>query len=144
MAENLDIKMNQLHTATDGEYIYAEAADGSQVKIAKADLVELIRAAMPIVSSGKSGLASLATSLFFAGAITDCNSVRNGVYAINKNNGAENIPDGVGNINILISINAYTNGEYILQFLGELNGNGLFYRRKINAIWTNWMRIVLQ
>ena len=51
-----DIQMNQLATASDANYIYAEAADGSQVKIAKADLVELIRAAMPVVSETKSGL----------------------------------------------------------------------------------------
>ena len=139
-----DLKMSQFTPATDGAYIYAEAADGSQVKIAKADLVELIRAAMPIVSSGKPGLASLNTSLFFAGASNDCNSIRNGVYALNKSNGAANLPDGVGNINIIVSINAYTNGEYILQFCSELNGDGLFYRRKVNAIWTRWARVVLQ
>ena len=46
MAENLDIRMNQLPTATDGAYIYAEAADGSQVKIAKSDLAILIRNAI--------------------------------------------------------------------------------------------------
>lgn len=34
-----DVKMNQLATATDGAYIYAEAADGSQVKISKSNLI---------------------------------------------------------------------------------------------------------
>ena len=33
-----DIQMNQLATASDANYIYAETADGSQVRIAKADL----------------------------------------------------------------------------------------------------------
>ena len=33
-----DIKMNAFTPATDGEYIYAEAANGSQVKIKKSDL----------------------------------------------------------------------------------------------------------
>lgn len=34
-----DVKMNQLATATDGAYIYVEAADGSQVKISKSNLI---------------------------------------------------------------------------------------------------------
>lgn len=34
-----DVKMNQLATATDGAYIYAEAEDGSQVKISKSNLI---------------------------------------------------------------------------------------------------------
>ena len=37
-----DIKMNQFTPASDGAYIYAEAADGSQVKISKEDLANLI------------------------------------------------------------------------------------------------------
>ena len=37
-----DKQMNQFTTATDGAYIYAEAADGSQVKIAKEDLFKTI------------------------------------------------------------------------------------------------------
>ena len=38
-----DKQMNQFTTATDGAYIYAEAADGSQVKISKADIINLLR-----------------------------------------------------------------------------------------------------
>lgn len=41
MAE--DKKMNQFTSATDAIYMYAEAADGSQVKIEKTTLVKLIR-----------------------------------------------------------------------------------------------------
>lgn len=37
-----DLKMNQFTPATDGAYIYAEAADGNQVKIAKADLLNAL------------------------------------------------------------------------------------------------------
>ena len=51
MAENLDIQMNQLPTATDVDYIYAEAADGSQVKIAKADIINLIRNSLTVTFS---------------------------------------------------------------------------------------------
>lgn len=41
MAEKQDIKMNQFQVVTDAAYIYAEAANGSQVKIKKNPLVEL-------------------------------------------------------------------------------------------------------
>ena len=34
-----DKQMNQFTTATDGAYIYAEASNGSQVKISKSDLI---------------------------------------------------------------------------------------------------------
>lgn len=37
-----DVKMNQLATATDGEYIYAEASNGSQVKITKGNLANVL------------------------------------------------------------------------------------------------------
>lgn len=55
MAE--DIKMNSFAQATDAAYIYAEAANGSQVKIKKSDLVEVIRAAMPVATLTNKGLA---------------------------------------------------------------------------------------
>ena len=38
MADKQDIKMNSFAQATDAAYIYAEAANGSQVKIKKSDL----------------------------------------------------------------------------------------------------------
>ena len=38
-----DKQMNQFTTATDGAYIYAEASNGSQVKISKAALIDLFR-----------------------------------------------------------------------------------------------------
>ena len=38
-----DKKMNQFTTATDGAYIYAEASNGSQVKISKDSLLNLLR-----------------------------------------------------------------------------------------------------
>ena len=38
MAEKQDIAMNAFQIVTDAEYIYAEATNGSQVKIRKSDL----------------------------------------------------------------------------------------------------------
>lgn len=44
MVEKKDVPMNTFTPATDAEYIYAEAIDGSQVKIKKSDLIGLIGA----------------------------------------------------------------------------------------------------
>lgn len=57
MAEKQDIQMNNFAQATDAAYIYAEASNGSQVKIKKSDLVEVIRAAMPVATLTNKGLA---------------------------------------------------------------------------------------
>lgn len=43
-----DIKMNSFAQATDAAYIYAEAANGSQVKIKKSDLAKIIGKLLPI------------------------------------------------------------------------------------------------
>ena len=43
MAEKQDIKMNQFQVVTDAPYIYVELADGSQGKIKKSDLVEVVK-----------------------------------------------------------------------------------------------------
>lgn len=51
-----DIKMNSFAQATDAAYIYAESSNGSQVKIKKSDLVEVIRAAMPVATQASKGL----------------------------------------------------------------------------------------
>ena len=42
MAEKQDIPMNQFQTVTDVAYIYAESSNGSQVKIKKSDLVNIM------------------------------------------------------------------------------------------------------
>lgn len=55
MAEQ-DIKMNQFQIVSNASYVYVELADGSQAKIKKSDLVELIRAAMPVATQASKGL----------------------------------------------------------------------------------------
>ena len=52
MAEQ-DIKMNSFAQATDAAYIYAEAANGSQVKIKKSDLFTSVFAYKGLLSSDK-------------------------------------------------------------------------------------------
>lgn len=47
-----DKKMNDFAKATDGAYIYAEAASGGQIKISKADLANLIHSLAPWQKDG--------------------------------------------------------------------------------------------
>ena len=47
MAEKKDVPMNTFPQVTGAEYIYAEAADGSQVKIKGSDLANVIKALIP-------------------------------------------------------------------------------------------------
>lgn len=49
MAEKQDIAMNQFQVATDAEYIYAEATNGSQVKIKKSDLASALKGYLGII-----------------------------------------------------------------------------------------------
>jgi len=53
-----DIAMNQFQIVSDAPYVYVELADGSQGKIKKSDLVEVIRAAMPVATMEEKGMAS--------------------------------------------------------------------------------------
>lgn len=52
MAENKDRRMNELIQAADAEFIYAESADGSQVKIKKSDLIELLSTSFKSITLG--------------------------------------------------------------------------------------------
>lgn len=51
-----DIEMNNFATVQDAAYVYAEDANGNQVKMLKANLVELIRANMPVATMYENGL----------------------------------------------------------------------------------------
>lgn len=53
-----DRPMNNFATVQDAKYMYAEDADGNQVKLLKADLVELIRKNMPVATPEQNGLMS--------------------------------------------------------------------------------------
>ena len=63
-----DIAMNQFQVVTDAPYIYVELADGSQGKIKKSDLAEVIRAAMPIATQTMNGLMS-ANNIIYKGNV---------------------------------------------------------------------------
>lgn len=83
MAEQ-DIAMNQFQIVSDAPYVYVELADGSQGKIKKSDLAEVIRAAMPVATQYSKGLMS-STGFFQGNAINDIadynNSLGAGTYS---------------------------------------------------------------
>lgn len=51
-----DKKLNDLTTASDGAYVYAEDASGNQIKISKADLASVVAGVIGLVGESKSGL----------------------------------------------------------------------------------------
>ena len=53
-----DIAMNSFPVVTDAEYVYIELANGSQGKMKKSDLIEIIRENMPIATANTNGLMS--------------------------------------------------------------------------------------
>ena len=72
-----DIKMNAFAPVSDAAYVYVELADGSQGKIRKADLVELIRINMPEANQNTSGLmpANMSKIKFSSSDVAyDCNN----------------------------------------------------------------------
>ena len=111
MAED-DIKMNSFAQATDAAYIYAEAANGSQVKIKKEDLLGALF---------QSGVNELRTA---------------GMYYVTGN--TKNIPSGyyglmlvfrsgAGIVQIVYSVAGRPSKERVL-----LSNNGNW------DIWSNW------
>lgn len=59
MAEKQDMPMNAFKAANDAPYVYAEASDGSQVKISKADLMRLISTQFPQIERLNYGLGGI-------------------------------------------------------------------------------------
>lgn len=118
-----DKQMNQFTTATDGAYIYAEASNGSQVKILMNDLITIIRR-YTLRSYGPNDA-----------SIEDCNEVNgandSGIYSCNK---AGNKPSGSGDFGILIyyRISAVLYQEYIDAVSGKR------WHRYSSTGWTQW------
>ena len=110
-------KMNQFNTASDGAYIYAEAADGSQVKIAKADLFRVL--------------------LQDRGSCKDANEATiPGVYRVDAN--TQNvIYSSFGVILTLIS------GPYYVQVYFADNRIQVRKTGDRGNIWTEWKSITL-
>lgn len=127
MAEE-DIKMNAFTPVSDAAYIYAEAADGSQVKIKKENLINIIRGY--VLRSYRSGLDSF---------IEDCNSLIDynidGIYTINGN--TKNVPSSVNGYSILIK---YSIGGYFYEEIIDFR-NSKRWSRYFSSAWTAWREL---
>ncbi len=122
MAEKQDIAMNQFTSATDAEYIYAEATNGSQVKIKKSDLLN---------------------AMFQKGTpVKDYNlNTEIGIYYINVSvNGTINGPSNSISYGILFVLKGLNN--YIVQIACSVTGLlNVFIRTRTELAWSEWKSV---
>ena len=117
-----DIAMNQFTSATDAEYIYAEATNGSQVKIKKSDLLN---------------------AMFQKGTpVKDYNlNTEIGIYYINVSvNGTINGPSNSISYGILFVLKGLNN--YIVQIACSVTGLlNVFIRTRTELAWSEWKSV---
>lgn len=122
MAEKQDIAMNQFTSATAAEYIYAEATNGSQVKIKKSDLLN---------------------AMFQKGTpVKDYNlNTEIGIYYINVSvNGTINGPSNSISYGILLVLKGLNN--YIVQIACSVTGLlNVFIRTRTELAWSEWKSV---
>lgn len=116
-----DIEMNDFAPVTDADYLYGEAADGSQCKLGKANLSIALKPYL-----GK----------IYISNIIDCNTLKTeNTYAGYR---WSNSP--VSNISILEVI-PYAN-DWILQRFTCISSNEIWTRTFINGTtWTSWKKV---
>ena len=120
-----DKRMNQFTPATDMEYVYAELADGSQVKIKKSDLAKNIGEIMQ-------ELRLFPYNTYKWGEwCTDCNTIINNCTIALQAENCANIPNGFTGVGLLSSF-ALQEGSYVMQFLCGLNDWKLYFRFSSN------------
>ena len=126
-----DIKMSDFTQTTEIEYVYAEAADGSQVKIKKSDFMELLRAEL-----GYSFLKNNPNE-----AIEDCNIYadfsKNGLYIVDESTQNRPPESNYRAILMVLSRNGYHYQEYIEVTTGKR------YYRYYTSSWSGWESITL-
>lgn len=121
MVEKKDVAMNAFPQVTDAEYIYAEAADGSQVKIKKSDLYKKAG----LFRIGRTFTGGEQVEIPFTGGLV---IVQNGSFTHSKslaivnggNSGDVIIPDGYINYfseveNRICIFNTGVNTNYIVK-----------------------------
>ena len=117
-----DKAMNEFNQITDFEYIYAEATNGSQVKISKEDIEAAPK---------------------FSGIVYDFDNItRNGIYQYDMSE-TDNTPSPYG---ILIQLSnqggqySHVWGVWIAQIAFSTSGV-VFYRFQTNGnVWTEWKK----
>lgn len=132
MAEQ-DIAMNAFTSATDGAYIYAESSNGSQVKIKKSDLVEVIRGAMPVATETTKGLMP-------ANGIIPISTEQAGdLLNTGSTFGYSHQEDGSGLYGIFLSIKQNS----VFQLKASFDGSALKFRvyNQTKQEWSSWKSI---
>ena len=119
-----DIAMNTFAPATDGAYIYAEAADGSQVKIKKSDLFSVLFQDKGIIPNG-----------------ADLNKYFQGIfYAFPENGTVLNAPSSTRFILL-----CFLSGSHVVQFAVNVHPGqyNIMYRTShdIGGKWNLWKSI---
>lgn len=146
--------MNQFTTATDAAYVYAEAADGSQVKIAKKDLVSLIKELIGNATSTASGLMSVSdkNSQFNAKGWSNYEinnadtATERGIYRFNAAAGEESTRNPIlgDSWGVLIVFTAYSDMVPIAQLFIPSSGTSICFRQNYNyggIAGVSWNRI---
>ena len=119
-----DIKMNSFAQATDAAYIYAEAANGSQVKIKKSDLFTSVFAYKGLLSSDK-----------------DLNTIsENGIY---YSAFAMNSPENISGLLLHYAEKDMASQILINSRNGELYTRSRVYNTGNWDKWTKWKSITL-
>ena len=107
-------------------------------------LIEEVKGLIGTVSRDKNGLATPNSSLMYRLkaniTLDDCNTLTQGLYRCRKAI-TSNLPtESNAEWSILISLIAYEGTAYIIQFLCELSGNNVYYRRKVDENWGEWRK----
>ena len=145
-----DKKLNAVSTASDGAYVYAEDANGNQIKISKADLASVVAELIGTATTSKRGL--MPSRLV---PVDDTS----GVTSINLNTSKSigrvyaglrtifsNYPTGLtypymGAFNL-----GYTSNGQLIQFLfsNDDSGNYAVHHRCCHAgnNWTEWKKLL--
>lgn len=122
-----DKRLNDLSTATDGAYIYAEDASGNQIKIAKADLATVV-----------AGLLGGPLATKYTPNISDFNDfVGNGIYRAQFSFDNSPISDNTTSGLLLVFVN---NAGQIIQISFRYTDPLSVYirMRSSSNIWTSW------
>ena len=135
MTEKQDIAMNQFQIVSDAPYVYVELADGSQGKIKKSDLIELIRANMPLATQTMNGLMSA------KGIINKGNIKENDLLSVGSSFGYSFADDGSGLYGVYLSLEGVLG--YIFQLKVSNDATALKFRTfsATNNEWSSWKSI---
>lgn len=126
-----------LDLKSDCEWVRALGAEGKSIRISKADMVELIRSALPEVSKTQKGLAGSYTALEYDYRkinVSLNDLVENGYYNLDSNLVREGAPTGFVNYNIIVF-----RAGFSVQVLFDFKNRLLF--RIYWGYWSDWMQV---